>query len=138
MSALTYLMIGNYVLMDTPDLPGTIPAFHRVLKPNGVAILVFSHPCFPQMQAPVSDASGQITHRLNVPYFEPHRCIDPPCAHFTAEFICFHRPLSDSGKARMATAFVVTGVEEPRVTPAGTISPRRRETSRTAKLIAIW
>jgi hypothetical protein len=90
--------------MDTPDLPGTMPAFHRVLKPNEVAILVFSRPCFPQVQAPMSDASGQITHRLNVPYFALDRCIDPPCAHFTAEFIWFHQPLSYSWKAHVATS----------------------------------
>src|SRR5678816_829600 len=37
------LVIANYVLMDTPDLHGTLHAFHRVLKPHGVAVLVFSH-----------------------------------------------------------------------------------------------
>jgi SAM-dependent methyltransferase len=36
------LVIANYVLMDTPDLHGTLHAFHRVLKPHGVAVLVFS------------------------------------------------------------------------------------------------
>jgi hypothetical protein len=81
-----------------------MPAFHRVLKPNEGAILVFSRPCFPQGQAPMSDASGQITYRLNVPYFELDRCIDPPCAHFIAEFIWFYQPLSDSWKARVATS----------------------------------
>src|SRR5438477_3979507 len=42
------LVIANYVLMDTPDLEGTMHAFHRVLRTDGVAVLVFSHPCFPQ------------------------------------------------------------------------------------------
>ena len=37
------LVIANYVLMDTPDLHGTMAAFCRVLKPNGVAVLVL--PC---------------------------------------------------------------------------------------------
>ena len=41
------MVVANYVLMDTPDLEGAIKAFHRVLKPGGVAVLVFSHPCFP-------------------------------------------------------------------------------------------
>ena len=35
------LVIANYVLMDTPDLRGTMAAFNRVLKPGGVAVLVF-------------------------------------------------------------------------------------------------
>src|SRR6202022_556849 len=42
------MVIANYVLMDTPDLWGTMEAFNRVLKAGGVAVLVFSHPCFPQ------------------------------------------------------------------------------------------
>jgi ubiquinone/menaquinone biosynthesis C-methylase UbiE len=42
------LVIANYVLVDTPDLRDTMAAFHRVLKPGGVAVLVFSHPCFPR------------------------------------------------------------------------------------------
>ena len=40
------LVIANYVLMDTPDLQGTLHAFHRVLKTDGMAVLVFSHPVF--------------------------------------------------------------------------------------------
>src|SRR5215468_1686153 len=49
------VVIANYVLMDPPDLQGTLHAFHRVLKLDGVAVLVFSHPCFPQERATVSD-----------------------------------------------------------------------------------
>lgn len=40
------LLISNYVLMDMPDLDGAVDSFYRVLKPKGVAIIVFSHPCF--------------------------------------------------------------------------------------------
>src|SRR5215470_13063506 len=45
------LVVANYVLMDTPDLGAVMRAFHRVLKPDGAAVLVFSHPCFPQGNA---------------------------------------------------------------------------------------
>jgi 2-polyprenyl-3-methyl-5-hydroxy-6-metoxy-1,4-benzoquinol methylase len=48
------LVVANYVLMDTPDLEATMRAFARVLKPGGAAVLVFSHPCFPQGSAAVS------------------------------------------------------------------------------------
>src|SRR5262245_26453271 len=48
------VVLANYVLMDTPDLHGTLHAFHRVLKPHRMAVLVFSHPCFPQERATVS------------------------------------------------------------------------------------
>jgi SAM-dependent methyltransferase len=89
------LVIANYVLMDTPDLRGTTRAFNRVLKPDGVAVLVFSHPCFPQDRAIVSEDGEEISYRWGFPYFESRTCIEPPWAHFTSEFISFHRPLSD-------------------------------------------
>lgn len=41
------MVIANYVLMDTPDLEGTMQAFCRVLRDEGLAIVMFSHPCFP-------------------------------------------------------------------------------------------
>jgi SAM-dependent methyltransferase len=111
------LVIANYVLMDTPDLHGTMAAFHRVLKPGGVAVLVFSHPCFPQARATVSEDGEEICYRWNFRYFESRTCLDPPWAHFTSEFIWFHRPLSDYWKAFTAAGFVVVDFEEPRVTP---------------------
>jgi SAM-dependent methyltransferase len=72
------LVIANDVLMDTPDLRDTMAAFHRMLKPGGVAVLVFSHPCFPQEQATVSDDGDEICYRWNFPYFESRTCIDRP------------------------------------------------------------
>jgi ubiquinone/menaquinone biosynthesis C-methylase UbiE len=110
------LVIANYVLMDTPDLPGTMAAFHRVLKPKGVAVLVFSHPCFPQGRATVSEDGDEVSYRWNFSYFEQRRCVDPPWAHFTAEFLWFHRPLSDYWKAFRAAGFIVVDFEEPRIT----------------------
>jgi ubiquinone/menaquinone biosynthesis C-methylase UbiE len=110
------LVIANYVLMDTPDLHGTMAAFHRVLKPNGVAVLVFSHPCFPQGRATVSEDGEAVRYDWHFSYFEHRQCIDPPWAHFTAEFIWFHRPLSDYWKAFRAAGFVVVEFEEPRIT----------------------
>src|SRR5713226_4910849 len=101
------MVIANYVLMDTSDLQGTMHAFNRVLRPNGVAVLVFSHPCFPQEYATVSQNGEEIRYCWSFPYFEPRKCTDPPWAHFTSEFIWFHRPLSDYWKAFMAAGFVV-------------------------------
>jgi SAM-dependent methyltransferase len=111
------LVIANYVLMDTPDLHGTMAAFNRVLKPGGVAVLVFSHPCFPQGRATVSEDGEEICFRWGFPYFEPRACTDPPWGHFTSEFIWFHRPLSDYWKAFAGAGFVVVDFEEPRITP---------------------
>jgi 2-polyprenyl-3-methyl-5-hydroxy-6-metoxy-1,4-benzoquinol methylase len=110
------LVIANYVLMDTADLHGTMRAFHRVLKPHGVAVLVFSHPCFPQERATVSRNGDEITYRWDFSYFEPKKCIDPPWAHGTADFIWFHRPLSDYWQAFVAAGFVVVDFEDPRIT----------------------
>ena len=110
------LVIANYVLMDTPDLRATMEAFNRVLKTDGVAVLVFSHPCFPQDRASVSETGEEIGYCWSFSYFEPRKCTSPPWAHFTSEFIWFHRPLSDYWKAFMAAGFVVVDFEEPRIT----------------------
>jgi 2-polyprenyl-3-methyl-5-hydroxy-6-metoxy-1,4-benzoquinol methylase len=110
------LVIANYVLMDTPDLGGTMHAFGRVLRDNGQAVLVFSHPCFPQGRAQASRDGGEINYRWTFPYFEQRKCIDPPWAHFKSDFTWFHRPLSDYWKAFKAARFVVLDFEEPRIT----------------------
>ena len=110
------LVLANYVLMDTPDLRATMQAFHRVLKPGGLAVLVFSHPCFPQGRASVTENGAGQSYHWSFPYFEPRKCIDPPLAHFTSEFIWFHRSLSDYWKAFTAAGFNVVDFEEPRLT----------------------
>ena len=33
--------------MDVDDLEAAVCAFHRVLKPLGIAVLVLSYPCLP-------------------------------------------------------------------------------------------
>jgi SAM-dependent methyltransferase len=110
------LVIANYVLMDTPDLGATLRAFARVLKAGGVVVLVFSHPCFPQGSATVSEDGREMSYRWGFPYFEPTKRIDPPWGHFHQEFLWFHRPLSDYWKAFTAAGFAVVDFEEPRVT----------------------
>jgi ubiquinone/menaquinone biosynthesis C-methylase UbiE len=110
------LVIANYVLMDTPDLRGTMRAFNRVLRLGGVAVLVFSHPCFPQGRATRSKDSEEIQYLWNVSYFQEHKCTDPPWAHFTSDFIWFHRPLSDYWKAFTEAGFDVIDFEERRIT----------------------
>ena len=111
------MLISNYVLMDTPDLAGTMGAFNRVLKSGGVAILVFSHPCFPQGMALTAGDGERLQYSWSFCYFEQRQCTDPPWAHFTSDFIWFHRPLSDYWKAFKGAGFQVIDFEEPRVTP---------------------
>ncbi len=110
------LVIANYVLMDTPDLDGTMAAFSRVLRDNGVAVVIFSHPCFPQGMASASADDGMVVYQWDFPYFERRKRVDPPWAHFTSDFTWFHRPLSDYWKAFKAAGFNVLDFEEPRLT----------------------
>jgi SAM-dependent methyltransferase len=109
------LVVANYVLMDAPDPEGTMHALSRILRNEGIAILVFSHPCFPPGGATIS-SDGKIDYRWSFSYFERRKCVDPPWAHFTSEFIWFHRPLSGYWKAFKAAGFVVVDFEEPRIT----------------------
>ena len=110
------LVVSNYMLMDTPDLHGTMKAFHRVLKPGGVAVLIFSHPCFPAGRATPSRGHDGVTYVWDFPYFKTRKYVDPPWAHFRSEFTWFHRPLSDYWRAFIETGFAVVDFEEPRVT----------------------
>lgn len=110
------LVIANYVLMDAPDLDGSMRAFSRVLKTGGIAVVVFSHPCFPAGRSSVSEEGDEVRYTWSFPYFERARCVDPPWAHFKSEFIWFHRPLSDYWKAFKESGFDVVDFEEPRVT----------------------
>lgn len=128
------VVVSNYVLMDTPELEAAVSAFFRVLEPGGVAVVVFSHPCFPQARGVESDEGATVTYPWDFPYFERRRCVDPPWGHFTSDFIWFHRPLSDYWKAFTAVGFRVVDFEEPRITPdryAEVDSPERLRRSRT-------
>lgn len=108
------LVIANYVLMDTPDLQAAVDAFYRVLKPAGVAALVFSHPCFPQGSGRLDEDEGTSHYHWPFSYFDQRRCVDPPWSHFQSEFIWFHRPLSDYWHAFNTAGFAVTDFDEPR------------------------
>jgi ubiquinone/menaquinone biosynthesis C-methylase UbiE len=123
------LLISNYVLMDLPDLRGTMNTFNRVLRKDGVAVLVFSHPCFPQGRADKSDGES-VSYEWPFPYFSEQKCVDPPWAHFTSEFIWYHRPLSDYWKAFKADGFDVLDFEEPR------LSEDRQHLARNPKHLA--
>jgi SAM-dependent methyltransferase len=125
------LVVSNYVLMDAPDLEGALRSFHRVLRGGGRAVLVFSHPCFPQDNATVEPDA--ITYRWTWNYFERSRRVDPPWRHFKDDFIWFHRPLSDYFKAFTSAGFAVLDLEEPRITPESyrlVDDPRRLSSSK--------
>jgi ubiquinone/menaquinone biosynthesis C-methylase UbiE len=106
-------VVSNYVLMDSPDLDGTISELFRVTRPGGAAVVVFSHPCFPQGAARVHADGVRITYEWTASYFEPHKAIDPPWKHFTTEFVWFHRPLSTYWRSFTDAGFQVERFEEP-------------------------
>jgi ubiquinone/menaquinone biosynthesis C-methylase UbiE len=112
------LAVSNYVLMDVPDLGGTVRSIYRVLQPGGCWITVFSHPCFPQGGREVTVTDDLVSYAWDFSYFEQRRRVDPPWNHFTSDFIWFHRPLSDYWKAFAAAGFAVVDFEEPRIDPA--------------------
>ena len=127
------LIVANYVLMDTPDLMGTMRAFFRVLRSGGSVVVVFSHPCFPAGRATVAD-DGAVSYRWPFPYFQQQKCIDPPWGHFTSEFIWYHRPLSDYWRAFVGAGFEVVDFAEPRITPERyhlAKTPKHLETSKS-------
>lgn len=99
------MVVSNYVLMDLIELDDAARAFHRVLRPEGIAALVFSHPCFPQGRRS-EEQNGAVSYAWDFPYFEQRRCVDPPWGHFDSEFVWFHRPLSDYWKS-----FILRGVQ---------------------------
>ena len=109
------LLTSNYVLMDLADLEGAVRAFHRVLCPGGIAVVVFSHPCFPLGAGAAADGEGH-SFRWKFPYFSRSRVVDPPWGHFRSDFIWFHRPLSRYWKAFQSAGFMVLDFEEPRLT----------------------
>jgi ubiquinone/menaquinone biosynthesis C-methylase UbiE len=111
------LLIANYVLMDTPHLEAAVCSFGRVLCSGGIAVLVFSHPCFPQGSANASGNGAETTYRWNLPYFARSKRVDPPWGHFSSPFTWFHRPLSDYWKAFKAAGFAIVDFEEPRIAP---------------------
>ena len=120
--------------MDTPDLSGTVASFFRVLRPGGVTVLIFSHPCFPAGRARDEATGAGVSYWWERPYFEPHECTDPPWGHFSERFIWYHRPLSDYWKAFQAAGFTVADFEEPRLTADRAHladTPRRLWNSRT-------
>lgn len=110
------LLVSNYVLMDTPELNASLSAFNKVLKMNGSAIIIFSHPCFPQSRA-IINGQNNIVYDWNFSYFEESKQISPPWAHFKDDFVWFHRSLSTYWKEFIKTGFRVVEFEEPRISP---------------------
>ena len=131
------LAISNYVLMDLPDLEGALSSLARALRPGGAAVMVFSHPCFPQGEDTEVDEdprSSVVRYRWSHNYFEASAVIEPAWGRFDSAFSYYHRSLSEYFRTFTGAGFTVTDLEEPRLEPermhlAGD-DPRRLHRSR--------
>jgi len=114
------LAVANYVLMDLPDLKGAMDSLAQALRPGGVAVLIFSHPCFPQGEGTTVDAdprSPVVNYRWTHNYFEASAVLEPAWGRFDTAFPYYHRSLSEYFAAFTSAGFVVTDLEEPRLEP---------------------
>lgn len=111
------IVVSNYVLMDVADLENSVNSLFRILRPGGKAVVVFSHPCFPQADAVKSEDRKEICYHWPFSYFTEMMRVDPPWGHFKEEFIRFHRPLSRYWKAFKAAGFFVEDFDEPVISP---------------------
>ena len=114
------LAVSNYVMMDLPDHEAAIAGLFQALRPGGAAVLVLSHPCFPQGETTTvaeDPRSPQVTYRWNHNYFEQRAHLEPAWGRFTSAFPCYHRPISEYFRAFRTAGFQVTDCEEPRLEP---------------------
>lgn len=110
------VVVSNYVLMDTPDLSAAVGSIHRVLRPGGIAVVVFSHPSFPQTSVKVN-ADQSISYDWQHPYFSESQQQDAPWKHFKTDFIWYHRPLETYWREFRSAGFRVEELREPRIAP---------------------
>lgn len=104
-------VVSNYVLMDLADHEAALRALARVLRPGGVAVLVFLHPCFDVPAGP-ERLDGAVRYTWPWPYIERRR-FTSRWGPFASEFITFHRSLSDYVRAMRAAGFTVDELDEP-------------------------
>jgi SAM-dependent methyltransferase len=117
-------IVSNYVLMDLPDYKGALAEFTRVLKPQGVAVIVISHPCFHPpgsgwLPIPSDSRRREERARWMVDNYFARGAWHEHWGRFETPFISFHRPLSDYYRDFQAVGLRVTALEEPSVTERG-------------------
>ncbi len=112
------LIVSNYVLMDLPELEQAIASFYRVLRPQGRAAIVITHPCFPQSDETIMTnravgENGSVSYTWKSSYFDDTAFLDPPWSIFTTPFRAYHRPLSRYWKVFQKAGFQVIDFDEP-------------------------
>jgi ubiquinone/menaquinone biosynthesis C-methylase UbiE len=124
-------IVSNYVLMDLPDHEAAQRSFRRVLRPGGVAVVVFLHPCFDVPAGPERIAGPAVRYTWPWPYIERRR-FTSSWGPFATEFIGFHRSLSDYWRAIRAAGLLVDDFDEP------VVAPDREDVDPAAILRARW
>ena len=100
-------------LMDIPDLPATLAAVHRVLRPGGHLVFVIGHPCFLAPEAETSTADDGRLGRWVPDYFGERfwRSTNPQGVRRAGNH---HRTLATYLNALVQAGFTLERVEEPR------------------------
>ena len=118
-------LVSVYVLQDLERFREAAETFHRVLKPGGIAVLVFGHPCFGVPGGPERD-EDTVTYTWPFSYFEERRCeevwrgrhheTEEPI-EFPSRFTFYHRPLAAYWRAFADAGFRVLDFDEPVLKP---------------------
>jgi len=116
------LIVSNYVLQDLPDLKGALSSFFRVLKNEGKAIVILSHPCFSNPQWVGTKENLSVNFKRSTSYYHESKETETwqgtdnetkEIINFKGEFIYFHRPLSMYFKVFKEAGFIVEELLEP-------------------------
>lgn len=101
-------------LMDIPDLPATLSAVRRVLRPAGWFVFVIGHPCFLAPGASTMDGPDGRPGRFVSSYFDEGfwRSANPDGIRGRAG--SHHRTLSTYLSALVAAGLGIAAVDEPR------------------------
>lgn len=113
-------VVCNNVMMYCADAKGAIGEFARILKKNGRAVLVFTHPCFWGSGTDWRQTPPDTPHREDWlkrevgEYFDhtPHRFIHPD---YRKPFVYFPRTLEDYFSIFTSFGFRVTHLMEPTI-----------------------
>lgn len=104
--------VCNLALMDIPDLPATLQAVHRILRPSGWFVFSITHPCFQAPHSEWLELGGQLTRVIGDYNAEGFwRSSDP--ATVRGRVGALHRTISTYLNALVEAGFVIAAVQEP-------------------------